>query len=442
MSILNIKELSIPDTVDVSECSFEDSGVVSAVAEIEQPLSKVYELRERVLSRGTVCRQDALDMFSLRDSHESIKHHLDRITPGMYTESLSKVNLAETVASLESAVAKSIMSTISDVSKLISARASSAMSYISDIFDDEQLANKNALRVMIMVEYAKTIADVIGNSKGNVGLSRAVDAVIDKALNDMAGNWSGLKDMINDRKSDTQGLVDAATSPVIDYYPDVLKEVITLLEGLEKAKTSTDIRKLMESIHIPNISHSKLLGWIKKKQPGLSLKVVEGSTPFQTAATQVRDLIKGLSTDRQTRFKSKAGSFLKDSEYIPLMTSQVGTDKALKRSKEITEKYTSELTRLGRVAQKLVLAENYEAEAMPLILEILSAVRGFSALEETLGLLALGRRELIGDYMSALTVISKDLHELVKENSDKFMISEVKTINDATIKLKASLEEV
>lgn len=442
MTILNVKDLSLPESMKVAEISFEDSAGIKETSVIDVPLNKVYDLRDRIVSRGSVCRQDALDMFTLRDSHEPIKHHLDVITPAMYTEALSKVNLSETVASLESAVARSIMSTISDVSKLISVRASSAMSYISDIFDDEQLANKNALRVMIMVEYASTISDVIGKSKGNAGLSRAVDGAIDKSLDAMAGNWSGLKDMINDRKSDTQGLVDACTTPVLGYYPDVLKEVISLLEGLEKAKTSEDIRKLMASIKIPTIGHDKLLGWIKKKQPGLSLKVVEGSTPFQTAATQVRDLIKGLSTDRQVRFKGKAGSFLKDSEYIPLMTSQVGTDKALKRSKEITDKYTSELTRLGRVAQKLVLAENYEAEAMPLILEILSAVRGFSALEETLGLLALARRELIGDYMSALTVISKDLHELVKENSDKFMISEVKVINDATIKLKASLEEV
>ena len=446
MSILNIVALDKGDLdINVQDISFERSSKITIPSfntESIGSLGPVIELRDRVAQRGKVCRQDALDMFVLRGQHQHIKNHLVQYSPAMYTEVPSNINHKETMLSLESAVSKGIMDTLSTMSKYISSRATSAMEYFTDIFDDEVNANKNALRVMIMVEYSKSVTELIKKSKEGNGLDRAAKDLLNQAIETMGKEYNGLKALINDDKADLQTLIDGISGPVVTYYPDVLKSVVLLLEGLEKAKSADDIRSLMKSIKVPVIAYGKLTEWLKKKQPGVKFTPIEGGTPFQAVGTHTRDMVKKLSNDRQVRFKSRPDTFLKDSDYIPLMTSQVATEKSLAKSKDVTSKHSSDLLRLGKVAQRLVINQSYEAEAMPKILEILSLVRGFSTLEETLGMLAIARRDLINDYVNVVSTLASDLHNLVKENSNKFMVSEVKVINDATIKLKTSLAEV
>lgn len=433
MSILKIVDLGDVSTIDQHpEVSFESS------LDVGTSLDRLVDLRNRVVARGTVCRQDAMDMSDISNEHQIIKNHLLQTPTGMYTECLSKINLNETVLTLESAVSKSVLTTIGDVSQYISTRASSAMQYISDIFDDEVIANKNALRVMIMVEYANTVTGVIKATK----LSGAIGDVTSKGVDSLATEWSDLKTLINDPKADLDTLVGGLTNPVINHYPDLLKAVMDLLEALDKSKTSAELTKALKSIKLPTVGYGSLVEWVKRRYPNTRYVKVEGSTPFQVAAVHARDLLKQLSTSRQGGFKIKADELLKSGEYIPRMTSQVAAERALKSAKSTTDKYTGDLSRLGKVAQKLVLNDSYETTAMPVILEILSLVRGFTSLEESIGILAMARRELIGNYMQTMSKVSADLHGLVASNAGNFTVSQVKEINDATIKLKASLAEV
>lgn len=433
MSILKIVDLGDVGVMDQHPVVSFESGL-----DVGTSLDRLVDLRDRVVSRGSVCRQDALDMAVLSNEHQSVKNHLLQIPAGMYTECLSTINLKETVLTLESAVSKSVLSTIGDVSQYISTRASSAIQYISDIFDDEVIANKNALRVMVLVEYATTVTAIIEATK----LKGAVKDALNKAVDELANEWSDLKNLVNDPKADLDTLVGGLSNPVINHYPDLLKAVISLLEALDKSKTPEELTKALKTVRLPTIGYGALTEWMKRRYPSTRYAKVPGATAFQVVGIHVRDLFKQMSVDRKDGFKIKGDGLLKAGEYIPRMTSMVATERALKSAQSTTERYTGDLSRLGKVAQQLVLNDSYESTAMPVILEILSLVRGFTALEETLGILALARRELIGSYMQAMSKVSSDLHALVSANAGSFTVTQVKQINDATIKLKATLAEV
>lgn len=447
MSILKLTDLDISDVgVETEDTSFESSilapGRFENLFEEQFKITNAVALRDRIVERGSICRTDAEDLKQIADVHPDIQTYVNETPTAFYTEALSDVNFDDTVEALENGIAKSMMSTIGDMANHISTRATSAMKYVTDAFDDETITNKNALRVMIMVEYATTISNIVGKSKSGRDLSKGINQLIDKSLDEMASEWDGLKALVNNSKSDLRGLVESVSSPIISYYPDVLKNIIDVMEGLEKAKSKEDVSKLMKSITVPNVAYGRLSEWIKKYKPGVKFKPAGEDTLFQTVAVYVRNTVQSLSKDRQVHFDIKADTFLKSSEYIPLMSSQVTTERELKKAKDITSKYTGDLNKLGKMAQRLVLADNYEADAMPIILEVLSLVRGFNALEETLGMLTIARRELINVYLTTLSDISRNLHLFVKSHTGELTIAEVKSINDATIKLKSNLSEV
>lgn len=444
MTIIQLENVEFLDIGDSSmESSLErrdslkgspyESGSLSLLESIEI-------IYDNIKGRGSICREDAINIESLSQENSILRTHCRRFPSGMYTEDLSTVLFNETVASLESSIVKSMSETLSTVTSFIGQHGSSAISYIKEVFDEDARTNVSIRKTLHLIEFLNKSIETL-NKANNARKFKADLSHIDGIIFDKyTAKWNGLKDVISQPSNDMAILSESIAIPVIEIYPTVMESIKKLIEDASSAKSKEDVDKIIKGYKSPSVNISKLSKWVSKHVPQNKTVKTEGIvTPIQAMAMTIRTRVKSLENDRNSRISFKAKDVLENITNTEWVTTESIADDILKKAQNISrdqERLGSEMTRLA----KSTIVDNDVTQALiPIVLELLSIVRGFGALIDAIGVITIVKRNLVNDQLQALSDGVKAVYEIVRNKRADLTVGEVLEMNKLITDLKSSL---
>lgn len=441
MTIVKMDDLTLDDYSIESNLERRDSLKDSPWTDgTLDTLDKIITLHDVIVSRKKVCRNDAQLIEELSTENSILAYHTTRYPKAFYTEELSGTLYNETVLSLESSVVKSVSDTLTTITRFIGDHGRSAVGYIKEIFDEDTRTNASIVKVVNMVDYLdKTIA-ILDKSTVGKKLSRDIRGIKATIFENYTSKWNGLKDAIANPSRDFSTLSEAIAIPIIEIYPKTMEVLSQLMEGLSGAKTQEEVDRVLKGYKAPDIDIAKLNRWVAKHIPGNRMEKVEGVvTDLQVTAMSVRSHIKALENNRATRPSFKADDVLDSMSKTEWVTTKVVAEGILKKAESVAvnqEKLSAEITRL---AKSTVVDANLGQQTLPVVLELLSIVRGFGALIDAIGILTVVKRELINEQLKSLVEGVSMTHKLIKDKSSEMTVGEVVEINKLISDLKNTL---
>lgn len=445
MTIINIEELEhlsnenslVEETTLKARDSLKNSPYSDGTIDT---LARLVELRSRIKDRGTICRADVNDLAELSSENSVLSNHLRRYPVSFYSESLSTILYDETMVSIENSVVKSMSDTLSTITRFIGNHGGSAIDYIKEVFDEDARTNASIAKVNILVEYITKTRAILESS----GIARKISSdlkYVDESLYDeYTSKWNGLKSAMSSSDKEMNWLSESIALPVIDAYPKTMAAATELIEGLSKTKTSADVDKLIKNYSKPNINITRLKKWVSKHIQLNKVVRTEGvMSEFQSLAMTVRSHIKSLQNNRTDKPPFKFKDTLATMSGMEWVTTKVVSEDILKRAEEVSKSQSDISNKMDRLTKDLVLDESLGHAALPIVLELLSIVRGFGALVDSIGIITLVKRELVNEQLKSLTKAVGSIHQIVRDRRQDLTVGEISNLNKLTKELKEAL---
>lgn len=403
-------------------------------------LNRIVDLHTLVTSRQSVCRNDAVLLAELSTESTILSQHASRYPTAFYTEDLTTTLYRETVLSLESSVVKSVSDTLGTITRFIGDHGRSAVSYIKEVFDEDTRTNTNITKVINMVDYLERTIAILEKSSLGKKLARDIRGLRVDIYETYTGKWNGLKDAIANPSKDFSALSEAIAVPIIEVYPKTMEVLTDLMSGLGSAKTSADVDAVLKAYKVPAVDISKLRRWTNKHIPGNQMEKVEGVvTELQAIAMSVRSHLKALENNRSAKPTFKADDVLDSLSKTEWVTTKVVAEGILRKAESVASDQDKLSSDVARLAKSTIVDTNLGQQTLPVVLELLSIVRGFGALIDAIGILTVVKRELINEQLTALASGVKVTHGLIKSKSSELTVGEMTEINKLISDLKNTL---
>lgn len=403
-------------------------------------LNKVVDLHRLITTRKSVCRNDASLIEDLSNENSVLAFHSSRYPKAFYTEELSTALYKETVLSLESSVVKSVSDTLSTITRFIGDHGKSAVSYIKEIFDEDARTNLNISKVVNMVDYLDKTVSILEKSSVGRKLARDIKQVKVEVYDQYTSKWNGLKDALSSPAKDFSSLSEAIAIPIIEVYPKTMDVLTQLMEGLGNAKTQDEVKKVLDTYKVPAVDISKLKRWANKNIPSSKMEKVEGVvTELQALAMSVRSHIKALENNRTVKPSFKSDDVLDSMSKTEWVTTKVVAEDILRKAEGVAGNQDKLSNDIAKFAKSTIVDANLGQQTLPVVLELLSIVRGFGALIDSIGILTVVKRELINEQLTSLSSGVGMVHSLIKNKNSDMTVGEVTDLNKLIIALKATL---
>lgn len=445
MTIVKLDELGIiaePDSL-IGEPSLErrdslkDSPWTDGTLD---GLNRVVDLHKLISERKSVCRSDAAMIEDLSTENSILAYHSSRYPKAFYTEDLSTTLYRETILSLESSVVKSVSDTLGTITRFIGNHGKSAVAHISEIFDEDARTNANIIKVVSMVDYLEKTISILEKSAVGRKMARDIKEIQSVLFDKYTSKWNGLKDAIANPSKDFSTLSEAIAIPIIEVYPKTMDVLNDLMRGLGNAKTQDEVAAVIKGYKVPEVDISKLKRWTSKHISGNRMEKVEGVvTEFQAVAMSVRSHIKALENNRSAKPSFKADTVLDAMSKTEWVTTKVVAEGILKKAEGVASDQDRLSNEIAKLAQSTIVDANLGQQTLPVVLELLSIVRGFGALIDAIGILTVVKRELINEQLKSLAESVAMVHTLIKSKNSEMTVGEVTEINKLISDLKNSL---
>lgn len=445
MTIINIEDLEhlsnesslVEETPLETRDSLKDSPYSDGTID---SLSKLVAIRDRLKDRGTICRADVVDLGEVAAENSVIQNHIRRYPSNFYSESLSPILYNETMVSVENSVIKSMSDTLSTITRFIGNHGGSAIDYIKEVFDEDARTNASITKVNVLVNYINNTRGILESSAIARKVSSDLKYVDESLYDEYTSKWNGLKSAMSSSDKEMNWLSESIALPVIDAYPKTMDAATELIEGLSKAKSSADIDKLLKGYKKPDVNITRLKKWVSKHIQANKVVKTEGvMSEFQSLAMTVRSHIKSLQNNRTDKVPFKSKDTMSNMSSMEWVTTKVISEDILKRAEEVSKSQSDISNKMERLTRDLVMDESLGHTVLPLVLELLSTVRGFGALVDSIGIITLVKRELVNEQLKSLTKAVGSIHQIVKDRRQDLTVGEISSLNKLTKELKEAL---
>lgn len=437
VDFLDTEELSTESSLDkrdsLKNSPYSENGNLGLFQEMQ-------DIFARIIDRGTVCREDAITIENLSQENSILRTHVRRYPSAMYTQDPSRTLYDETVASLESSVVKSMSETLSTVTGFIGQHGGAAISYIKEVFDEDAKTNasirKSAHLINFLDKSIKLLEKADNARKFKSDLSH-VDGIIYEKYTD---KWNGLKDAISQPSKDMAILSESIAVPVIEIYPSVMSTIKKLIEDVSSATDKNAVDKILKNYKSPEVNITKLSKWVAKHVPqGKTVKTEGIVTPIQAMAMTVRTHVKSLENDRNVRVSFKPKDVLDNISKTEWVTTEAVADEILKKAQDVSRDQERLGSEMARLAKSTVVDNEVTQTLIPVVLELLSIVRGFGALIDAIGVITIVKRNLVNEQLQALSEGVKAVHEIVRNKRVDLTVGEVTELNKLITELKSNM---
>lgn len=444
MTIIQFEDVDFLDVLDVStessvarRDSLKDNPYESGPLPVVQSLT---DLLDTIQDRGQVCRVDATRLAELSTESSVLRTHIRKYPATMYTSELSQVLYDETVASLESSIVKTMGETLSTVTNFIGEHGSSAINYIKEVFDEDARTNDSIRKTIHLIEFITDAKTML--AKSSVARNVRNDlAHVDEIIHDAyTSKWNGLKESIATPAKDMAILSESIAIPVIEVYPSTMMAIKTLIEEVSKAKTKSDIDAILKQYRTPKVNIDKLKRWVNKHIVKSKIVKTEGVvTELQAIAMTVRSHVKSLENDRQSKIGFKAKDVIQNISDTEWVTTETVALEIMTKAKEVAAQQKSLSADMSRLAKTTIMDNEATQELIPVVLELLSIVRGFGALIDAIGVITIVKRALVNEQLRALSMGVKAVHEIIRNNRTQLTVGEVGELNKLIVTLKSNM---
>jgi len=391
----------------------------------------------RIVSRGSVCREDIESIAGYVEDYPALRKLLERYPVNSFTAEPSRVNLEVSTESFIKTAFTAVVNALKDVIRFIINVFKSIWDFLTQNRARTQAVDDIAEKLTAIQTYLQESAVVMSETSLAEDYSAWMRRTYDTQIHNLNKTWDELKNMSALDQPRVRGYLDKLASTVIAKLPPFADGLEQFLSDLKDARSQQELKTAILKMNLVDMTSSALttlasdLGFNPTK-----IKKDPRITNFQAQAIWVRNALRSWNNERSaTVTRENINDLIFRTDVQPW--AQV-LDNAMNLTKKRVDSAMKGIMAFNEREVDPSLKQTAVDELTPFLTALSSIIQGLAICQQCIGMLVTARDNATIAICRAALAAAKSSDGYIMKNKDKLSIGQMTIIRRHRTALQAS----
>lgn len=423
-------------SLESAEIGPDDMRAEDAIGEVvDNPIhSKQFDDMQRILTsyaaivdRGYVCRGDMQQIEDLAIDYPLLARLFCRYPINSFTEDPSRVNYEVSNEGFVRTAYDAIVKAFKEVIAFLLESFKRLWKFLTDNAQRTAAVDDMAARLTAIQRYISEVDKVMSTGPLTTEYRAVLRRGFDTEHHNLSKKWNGFKQLLLTEPAKGGEYLDVISGVIKTKIPPFVESVDQFLTNLSTARTETDVMSAIARMELVDMNSAALTKCVSEMGYNFrGAKTDPKVTNFQGMANHMRNSFRSWGNDRN--------AILDRSSFQRWVLETTVTPWAKNLNETIawsTGRTGPILKRLGEfTGDKLEpgMEQVYIDKLVPFIMSLTSILQGFTALEQSMGMLVTTRDNVVIAISKAALNVAKNVDGYVVKNKARLPVVDTAVI--------------
>jgi len=422
LGLLSFESAEVPGNEEIRADAAVGDEVANPIHSKEfDDMQTVFDTYETITTRRYICRDDMLKIKELAGSYPSLEKLLKKFPVNSFSQEPSRINYDVSTESFIKSAYTAVVKALKDILTFIGESLRKFWDFLTKTGQQTAAVDGMEGKLRAIQTYLKEVDAIMVNTKVAEDYRKTRDAAMTNQYHNLTKRWTKFRQLHLETPGKFLEDLNALAGVITTKLPPYIDAVDTFLTEASKAETEQDIENAIAKIELFDMGSQQLLLLATRMGYSARDKLGNGVTPFQAQAGAIRGTYRGLINERCAIDREKYNTALTAYE---ISAWREGIENTMSYVKGRVEPTLKKIDGFNADNLKQGLEDAYMNRLVPSFKALTSILAGFTAVEQSMGLLTHNRNNVSLGIAKAALEVAKKIDQMVVANKSSLTIAE------------------